>query len=330
MSSDQVTFFLPDPQQVALFRDADPDRDWALFSTGVHVWIGQTYLRLKRAGHPVMLSAVVPASGIVVAHADHVPALLCMRSWSAALTIVAARADRPSQPYADVEVVQNAGSAIGDKVFHIQHWPQPGLVARDPARGDAVRTVGFKGTVGEMAPEFGSRAWAEGLQQRGIEWRCDAVEWGGNAATYQTSWNDYRDTDVVVAMRKDLSHLHTKKPASKLINAWLAGVPAILGPEQAYRELRRSELDYIEVASASEAAMALARLESDPALYRAMVENARVRASQVGADACTRVWARLLFETIPAQRASTPRILASLFWRSLRCRASAWRARSAR
>ena len=326
MSSHPVTFFLPDPQQVAQFQDADPDRDWALFNTGVHVWVCQTYLRLKRAGHPVLLAAKAPRAGIVVAHADHVPALLRQRSWRSPLTVVAARADRPRQPYADVEVVQNAGSATAPHVIHLQHWPQPGLVARDPGRGDAVRTVAFKGTVGEMTPEFATPAWADGLRGRGIEWQCDAVAWGGNAAAYRTSWNDYGAVDVIVAMRKDLSHLHMKKPASKLINAWLAGVPAILGPEQAYRELRRSELDYIEVASAGEAAAALARLASEPALYRAMVENGLRRGEEVRAEACTAAWARLLFETVPARRAPG---LARLGWRSLRCRAAAWRARSA-
>jgi len=325
LSNEQVTFFMPDPRQVQLFQDADPDRDWKLFSTGVQVWVGQTYLRLKRAGYPVLLSASVPSSGLVVAHADHVPVLLCRRGWGAALTIVAARADRPRQPHADVEIVQNAASANGDDAFHIQHWPQPGLVARDAGRGDAVRTVAFKGTVGEMTPEFAAPEWAATLRAQGIEWRCDAVAWGGNAASYQTSWNDYHDTDVVLAMRKDLSHLYAKKPASKLINAWLAGVPAVLGPEQAYRELRRSPLDYIEVASAQEAGAALARLAAEPALYRAMVENGLRRGAEVGAGECTRAWARLLFETIPARRAPAPLALASLGLRSLRCRLRAWR-----
>ena len=329
MSNQQVTFFLPDPQQVRLLQDADPDRDWRLFSTGVQVWVGQTYLRLKRAGYPVALSALAPDAGLVVVHADHVPVLLCRRRWGAALTIVAARADRPHQPHADVEIVQNAASAHGGSAFHVQHWPQPGLVARDPQRGNTVRTVSFKGTVGEMTPEFAAPEWADGLRRQGIEWRCDAVAWGGNAASYQTSWNDYHDTDVVLAMRKDVSHLHVKKPASKLINAWLAGVPAILGPEQAYRELRRSPLDYIEVASAREAGEALARLANEPALYQAMVENGLRRGEEVRAEACTRVWAELLFDTIPARRrAPAPLALAGLGLRSLRCRLRAWRTAS--
>lgn len=322
MSGKEVTFFMPDAQQVALFCDADPDRDWALFCTGVHVWIGQTYLRLKRAGYPVVLSATVPASGIVVTHADHVAEVLCARSMWSNLTIVAARADRPAQRYADIEVVQNAASATGARAHHLQHWPQPGLVPRDTSRGDTVANIAFKGTVGEMAPEFAAPAWSEALAAQGMQWQCDAVAWGGNTAAYATSWNDYSAIDVVVALRKDISHLYAKKPASKLINAWLAGVPAILGPEHAYRELRYSDLDYIEVTSAAEAALALARLKADPALYRAMVDNALRRADEVRTEACAASWAALLFETVPAQRAPAPLALARLAWRSLRCRAA--------
>jgi len=171
-----------------------------------------------------------------------------------------------------------------------------------------------------MAPEFASIHWANALLEQGIEWKSDAVEWGGNSAVYETNWNDYSDTDVIVAMRKDLSNPYTKKPASKLINAWLAGVPAILGPEQAYRELRRSMLDYIEVAAAEEAAVALARLKSDPELYGAMVENGRRRAEEVMADECAKTWEALLFEIIPRQLTPPPLRFVRLTWYSLRYR----------
>lgn len=52
-------------------------------------------------------------------------------------------------------------------------------------------------------------------------------------------WRDYREADVVVAVRPFDSSLHAAKPPSKLINAWLAGVPALLGAEAA-RSFRRS------------------------------------------------------------------------------------------
>jgi hypothetical protein len=103
----------------------------------------------------------------------------------------------------------------------------------------------------------------------------------------------------VVALRPPDRRLHTGKPATKLINAWRAGAPAVLGPEVAYRELRRSELDYLEAASLAEARAAVERLAGDPQLYRAMVDNGHTRARELSFAATTGRWAELLFETLP-------------------------------
>jgi hypothetical protein len=94
--------------------------------------------------------------------------------------------------------------------------------------------------------------------------------------------------------------LRRSKPATKLVNAWQAGVPALLGPEQAFQELRRSELDYLEVASVAEAREAVLQLRRDPGLYRAMVENGLRRGEEFAPEALVPRWAGLLFETIPA------------------------------
>ena len=45
---------------------------------------------------------------------------------------------------------------------------------------------------------------------------------------------------------------------SKLINAWLAGCPGILGPESAFQQLRESELDYIEARTVDDIVNAVA------------------------------------------------------------------------
>jgi hypothetical protein len=105
--------------------------------------------------------------------------------------------------------------------------------------------------------------------------------------------------------------LHARKPATKLYNAWLAGVPAILGPEQAYRELRRSDLDYLEVKNVPEALAAVDRLIREPALYAAMVENGKRRAEEFTIDAIRKRWVDLLYRAIPAMSAN-PRVS---FWR---------------
>ena len=129
----------------------------------------------------------------------------------------------------------------------------------------------------------------------------DAAPFAGRETDPQAiDWPDFREADLILAVRPGGRHRATNKPASKLVNAWLAGVPALLGPEVAYRDLRRSELDYFEVASVGEALAAVDRLLGDPDLYSAMVENGRARSVDFTAEAIVPRWGKLLFETIPA------------------------------
>lgn len=296
-----IHFYLPNREQVDTLRGADPDRDWRLFSTGVQVWIGQTYLRLRQLGMDVVLTCDPPDRGIVVTHADYVGALLGAQRWPASLVIVAARADRPPNRYAEFEIVQNSGTADGRRVHYVQHWPQPGLVRRDPARGDSIRTIAYKGMVGEVGETFKQSAWMDFIRENGLTWQCDATVWQGNGQTaYQdVAWNDYSEVDVIVAIRKDTSSLYPRKPASKLINAWAAGVPAILGPEQAYRELRRTPLDYIEATNAQEVSAAIDQLRANSALYRDMINNGLQRAQELNAEQCALRWREILECEIP-------------------------------
>ena len=78
-------------------------------------------------------------------------------------------------------------------------------------------------------------------------------------------------------------------------------MPAILGPEYAYREMRRSELDFIEVSSATEARAAIRRLIDRPDLYEAMVRNGLERAREFEPEMLDRQWAEILYETLPGR-----------------------------
>jgi len=84
-------------------------------------------------------------------------------------------------------------------------------------------------------------------------------------------------------------------------------VPAVLTPDYAFRELRRSPLDYIEVLTVDDAKAALLKLRNDAGLYRAMVDNGRLRGRDFTADATTDRWQTLLYETLPPLAAAIPR-----------------------
>ena len=123
----------------------------------------------------------------------------------------------------------------------------------------------------------------------------------GLAARAGLRWPDYSTVDAVVALRPPDGRSYPGKPATKLYNAWLAGVPAVLGTESAYRAERRSELDYLEAASGAEALAALRELATDPHRFAAMVDNGRSRATAVAPAAVAARWRDLLFETLPAR-----------------------------
>jgi len=92
------------------------------------------------------------------------------------------------------------------------------------------------------------------------------------------------------------------------VNAWLAGVPAILGPEYAYGRLRRSDLDFFEVSTLEQAMDAVCRLQDEPGLYEATVKNGLLRARELSVAAVTKRWSALLFDgLVPAARARARR-----------------------
>lgn len=292
--------FLASPDRVPQIRELDVEEDWRYFSWSDTIWIDQTYLHLREAGYDVGISAELPDDGMVVYHPSAKDRHGRLKFGDLDLVTVAVRADGGPQYGADFEIVQNERSGDGRRCHAVAHWPQPVLRPRDPERGDTVRNVAYKGDLGNLHPGFRSDEWRRMLEDRGLRWHEAAQGFPDGTETDLTvDWNDYSEVDVVMAVRPDPESNYPKKPASKLVNAWHAGVPALLGPEVAYRELRRSPVDYIEVRSPSEALSALDRLRADPELYRRMAENAEERKKEFSSESITARWAEILFDIIP-------------------------------
>lgn len=301
-----VTFFYPFPDELESLEDIDLEDPlfWSHEEKGRRrAWILQTYLRLRTAGHPVTISETLPTEGIVVllpepsirAHFDDQ-----FTSQHRHLVIVTVRADvTVHQSYlGDVDIVQNGRFASDSRgVFFIPHWPQPGLVPRNPSRGTTIENIVFKGGFGSLRSDFRSPRWHEYLTRRGLSFHIASAETEGPTPP----WHDYSTADVNLAVRPSYEDggLRCEKPASKLVNAWHAGVPSVLGPEYAFRELRTSPLDYLEVTSLDEAMSAIDTLRNRPELYSRMVDQGRRRAQEFTPERITERWAQLLFETVP-------------------------------
>jgi hypothetical protein len=286
-----ITFFLhADDAAIDAWRGLQPDAEPQRLVLGEDYWIVLTYARLRDAGMDVRLSNRMPNAGIVVFYAGDkraVWAQLRSSTRSPPVLLAAVRSDRHPVGFADCEIVQNASSADGTRALHVPHWPQPGLVPRDRARGDALRVVLFPGTPQNLDPQFTGDATQRALRERGIELRT-------TRAGAQPVWNDFHDVDALLALRPAAMGLVRNKPAWKLFNAWLAGVPAVLGPESGYRELREGPLDFLEAATPEAALCALQRLHDEPGLYAAMVANGLRRGSAFTTQATLARWQHLL------------------------------------
>jgi hypothetical protein len=293
-----VHFFLQ-PSAITLERalTLDPDRDWTDLRRAREVWIVQTWNRLRRAGFEATLSDEAPRAGIIVYHKEDQRVLLKRLPRGATPVLVGVRADFRSCEYADFEVLQNAYYADGRRSFFVPHWPQPGLLPRDAQRGDRIERIAYKGYVGNLAAEFRQDRWRQFLSEQGMVFEDDAVLDDAFDHPIQTRFHDYREVDLVLAVRPGETRT---KPASKLVNAWQAGIPALLSPDYPFEELRHGPLDYLAVRNLADAQDAVLRLKRETGLYRAMIENGRARGAEFTVEKITRLWGKLLYETIPS------------------------------
>ena len=301
-----VHFFIPNEPDIKVILNYDPDRDWKKMRRGQR-WLLQTYLRLKGAGYPVSASGTITDSGFLIFHAKHSGLLKAQLDpiQHKNLVLISIRGDGKETTLADFEFLQNGKYADDRRFFHVPYWPQPGLIPRDPGRGTSLDTIGFKGFHVNLNPYFLGEDWREWLRERGIRWKLDSEEFNTlDDIGVEVDWHNYHDIDAILAYRaypkrKGPEPGYTPKPATKLYNAWHAGVPAILGPDYAYRELRKTRLDYIEITSAEEAKDAVLYLRSNPEIYRAMVENGFNRAENFSVESITDRWVKLLFDVLP-------------------------------
>jgi hypothetical protein len=239
------------------------------FRTNEDCWVTQTYLQLKDAGEPVSISSsFLPDTVCVASTLD-----FGIRDRTFDSFVVGCRSDGFEPALADVTIVQNKGMVQRSTDVFIPHWPQPGLIGREVARQTQIEQMAFKGSEVNLYESFRSSDFLRRLSDLGVFFEVNGLPEAG-----LVRWRDYRCDDLVMAAR-DLTVEDAKvKPASKLVNAWFAGVPALLGPEPAFRELRTSDLDYIEVRTPDDVLNAVTFLRANPERYRAMIENGLRRA----------------------------------------------------
>jgi hypothetical protein len=229
------------------------------------IWIVSTYLRLREAGFDVSIDAAPRRQAINVVCS---PRTLLNSSHQDGI-VVAIRADRARPTWGDLTLVQSPLNLERSTDWMIDHWPQPNIVPRDPRRRDRVERIGVIGPRTSIATEVQSPRFRTRVEELGMELviRDDG-----------SSWNDYSDLDVQLAYRTGPMFWLRCKPATKIVQSWIAGCPAITGIEPCFRTVGRPSLDYLEAASDDQIVEHLRTLRARPDLYRSLVERGLERA----------------------------------------------------
>ncbi|MCX5770561.1 MAG: glycosyltransferase family 1 protein [Candidatus Hydrogenedentes bacterium] len=242
-------------------------------------WVLQTYLELKRRGLNVNIVPRPVPGQICVAHYDDI----LLKEMPTRCFLVGIRGDRPNIHVSQINIVQNQFALRHAREFFMPHWSQPGLIPRDTSRGHTIRKVGYMGMRFNLHPAFLDPRFLRRLEESGV-----ALE------VREYPFQDYSDIDLVLAVRPGTPYDIDLKPATKLQNAWLAGCPALLGPESGYRQFRQSDLDYIEIQSPEHALHAIRTLQQNARHYTEMIENGRARGAEFTHDKIAERWINFL------------------------------------
>ncbi len=267
-------------------------------------WIYQTWALLIQEKIPCSLLGSLPhEGGIIIAMSSSFPSIVsCFKEefkkngkkWiSHNYFLVDIVADGLPHPAAHLHLVQNRAHARQlPRSLFMPHWTQPHLIPRDPARGSLFEKISFFGDSSNLAPELRSAAWQEQLHRElGILLEIREAR----------RWHDYSDVDGVIAIRDFSGSRHLHKPATKLYNAWLAGVPFIGGIDSAYAADGHPGEDYLVGTSAEKVFQYLKTLKEDPAMRWKLVQKGSESVVSYTREATLDRWKKLVQTTLPAE-----------------------------
>ncbi len=264
---------LPSPELLAPDRPPLRGAQWS--------WIFQTFLYMKRAGLAVELVSQPVEEAICVVHY----ATTKGQVWAPNSFVVGIRADNPPMRMRELEIVQSPANLGGDDVYWVNHWPQPQLLARDPARGNRIECMSYFGGAGGISPAFSQPSFRAALSEMGVSL---------NLCFDTRQWHDYRQNDLVLAVRNHHHSLLTDtKPASKLINTWKAGCVGLLSAEPAYCEIGRDREDYFQVETPEDVLAVVRQLKQHPQYYNQVRQAGIQRYPAFSFEAIQQQWVAL-------------------------------------
>lgn len=240
-------------------------------------WVVQPYLRLRRRGvGQLSIGLGYRSNAINFVHYDDTktpPPANCF-------TIVV-ESDRAPIHVGEIQITQSPAPLRNKRTWMLIFWPQPGLIAREADRGPRVEQIHFFGNGSHLDKAFLSADTHARLAELGAKI---------NVLAEPEEWADYSKTDIAIGVRNIPDCWLKTKPASKMINAWRAGVIPMLGPEPAYQHYGRKDHDYLEVSDPDEMIEVIRRLQMEPDWFDRLIDQGKIRAAEFSIDRVVDHW----------------------------------------
>ncbi|MEM0951074.1 MAG: hypothetical protein AAGI66_02905 [Cyanobacteria bacterium P01_H01_bin.74] len=256
----------------------------ALFFQGKYLWALRTYLILRDyLPNPadLLLDDTVCRNAINIAHADTWRSIEKSQIGPETV-VVSADADKPKLLWADYNISQ-APIFDGPSQFNISHWAQPNVIARNAQRMNVIKKVAY----------FGELRKGEQSIHTLLEKKLSGLNIAYEVKQDFVSQNDYSDVDIAVALRFNWHLVKDRKPASKLFNAAIAGIPLIATPERSYLEYREMGLCFLPAYNVTETINIIEHLAQHPDDYESLLQNAQ-KQSTVFEEKTATAWLNVL------------------------------------
>jgi len=240
------------------------------YKSGLDCWILKTYLKLKQSNSALNISIgnLIPDEGIILFHKGFFPKNCIPTSTQ---LFVCVQADYGRYKFAQCHIMQNpAGlnnfsfskkSYFEELIFpfsknvFIAHWNQDNIISRMDTRANTFKNVSFYGVSQNFPQELLDHKFSNKLSKEGISLQI---------ITDSNQWDDYSQTDCILAIRDFNNMPHFNKPFSKIINGYLAGVPVIAGNETSALYLKKKAKINLPIVTSPEACFdAILKLRSE-------------------------------------------------------------------
>jgi hypothetical protein len=311
----------------------DPDADPTRHPSGVGKNLLELSVRLRGEGLQIELAErshrpadlVLVAAGLVRRHQKRntESALRAVARARGRLLLVRADAHPawrfPVEP--TIEVVPNRGMLLRPNQRWVPPLPQRGVVPRAPSPIARVERVAIKCNPDNLPARLRDPAFASALRAAGADLWLDVPAQRDGP---DQRWHDFQNVDAVLCVRSETvgSDWIRAKPATRLINAWVAGCIPVAAREPAYEELATDGVDACFIDDLEEIPALVQSLNARPELLQRLEAGVNARRLEFEPGRVAAKWARLVDE---AAHASLPGWMARL-----RPIGAAWSVRSSR